>query len=304
MEAARFRGATSPNPSVGAVLLDADGRALAVAAHQKAGTFHAEVAVIDQARAAGTLARATALIVTLEPCNHQGRTPPCTDAIAASGIRRVVIGARDPNPHVSGGGADRLRALGLSIEVIHPESDTGIQCARLIAPFKKAVQTGQTYLTVKQALRRENGAWTAFPLEGQKTFTRADSLTLAHELRKRSDAILTGSETILLDQPQFTVRRVPDHPGKVRTLVIFDRRGRVPDEYLTAARARGFRPRISKLSVAEELGILAQEGCVEALLEAGPVLTQSVLDLGIWDESVVIRHEDARDEIEHVYRNH
>jgi diaminohydroxyphosphoribosylaminopyrimidine deaminase / 5-amino-6-(5-phosphoribosylamino)uracil reductase len=107
--AVEFEGATAPNPPVGCVILDADGNELAVAAHRAAGQPHAEALAIQKCREAGLAERIHTLIVTLEPCNHQGRTPPCTSAILATPARQIWIGAQDPNPHVEGGGAT-LRA--------------------------------------------------------------------------------------------------------------------------------------------------------------------------------------------------
>ncbi len=113
--ASRFRGATAPNPPVGCCLLDGAGRAVALGAHRRAGTAHAEAAAIAAAREAGTLDRIRTVVVTLEPCNHHGRTPPCTEAILATPAERVVIGAPDPNPQVAGGGARRLAGAGLAV---------------------------------------------------------------------------------------------------------------------------------------------------------------------------------------------
>ena len=107
------RGAPAPNPHVGSVVV-ARGRLVGLGWHARAGEAHAEVAAL---RAAGTRARGAALFVTLEPCNHFGRTPPCTDAIIAAGVRRVVVACRDPNRHVIGGGVDRLRRAGVHVDV-------------------------------------------------------------------------------------------------------------------------------------------------------------------------------------------
>jgi len=274
-------GATAPNPPVGAIAVDSNGKILATAAHQRAGTAHAEAALIEDAQRRGALQQIETLYVTLEPCNHHGRTPPCVDAIIASGIKRLVIGCRDPNPQVKGGGIERLRQAG--IEVI-----TGIneaECQQLIHPFAYFAETGMPWVTVKRALNREGSM---LPSKGQKTFTSQSSLLLAHRLRKKADAILTGSGTILADDPEFTVRHVPDHPDKQRFLAILDRRHRVPESYLEATRQRGLEPLIFE-DIQQALKALTTKGVRDILVEAGAALSQAVLDSSYWNMSVTIQ---------------
>ena len=199
-------GATAPNPPVGCALLDQQGRIITLAAHHGAGQLHAEALAIKQARDAGRVAEIAAVVVTLEPCNHHGRTPPCTEAILATPARLVVFAQADPNPKVAGQGAARLRAAGLDVEEFRADAAS----KRLIAPFKKQVTQGLPWVTVKQAI---NMSGTMLPPPNQKTFTSPQSLLLAHQLRKRTDAILTGSGTILADAPLFTIRHVPDSCG-------------------------------------------------------------------------------------------
>ena len=287
--ASAFVGATAPNPPVGCVLLDQDGHPLAAAAHPRAGEGHAEARAIEAATAAGVAERIHTVVVTLEPCNHRGRTPPCTEAILATNSREVWIGAPDPNPSVKGGGAARLAQAGLRIAFACdiPGADgtaTAAQAERLIAPFAKRVRTGLPWITVKQALDRTGSM---IPPRGAKTFTSEASLRLAHALRKRADAILTGSGTVLADRPEFTVRRIPDFPARRRTLVVLDRRALVPDCYLEAAQARGFE--VWRAGSAEEaLERLGTAGALEVLVEAGPALSGDLLERGLWDEHVVI----------------
>lgn len=283
-------GATSPNPPVGCVLLDAEGRTLAAAAHRKAGTPHAEAAAIALSRDNGTFHRIHTVVVTLEPCNHTGRTPPCANAILETPARAIWIGAGDPNPLVAGGGAARLASAGLVVGFIQDLHDDRSQvlaaaAERLIAPFAKRVQTGLPWVTVKQAIDR---AGSMVPPAGRKTFTSDASLDLAHRLRRRADAILTGSGTVLADAPLFTVRRVPDFPGKRRQLVILDRRGRVDERYLLRAAERGFDPAIAG-DLPEALARLGAAGALEVLVEAGPELTGVLLAGALWDEHVLIR---------------
>lgn len=305
MEAQKFEGATTPNPPVGCVLLDKDGNILSVAAHQKAGKLHAEALAIMQC---AELDLIHTVVVTLEPCNHTGRTGPCTEAILATPAKNVWIGMADPNPHVAGGGADRLRKAGLNVQVLNkadaPKLKSDLQ--RLIAPFTKRALHGLPWVTVKQAINTQGGM---IPPVGQKTFTSQSSLILAHKLRRRADAIITGSGTVLADDPHFTVRLVEDFANKQRHLVLFDRRRRVLQTYIDAAIERGF-----KISFADNflqvLKHLAEQGALEVLVEAGPSLTQTFLDSNLWDEHVLITKGDP-DQIQiiqnkepHVFRNH
>lgn len=285
-----FAGATAPNPPVGCAVLDADGALLACEAHVRAGAAHAEAAAIAACRKQGVLGRAQTLVVTLEPCNHQGRTPPCADAILETPVKRVWIGARDPNRTVAGGGVGRLAAAGVSVagwdQLGHSDAAALAAAAdRLIGPFRTWCLKGRPWLTIKQAIAADGGMVAP---GGRGTFTSANSLLLAHRLRRRADAIITGSGCILADDPAFTVRHLPDHPGKIRVLAILDRRRRVPRAYLEAARGRGFEVVVSD-DLDALLADLAARGVLEALVEAGPTLHRSFLELGLWDEQVVIR---------------
>ena len=289
-EAEVFAGATAPNPPVGCVVLAANGEILACEAHRRAGSFHAEAAALEACRRTSVADRIHTIVVTLEPCDHHGRTPPCTDAVLATPAKAVWIGARDPNPNVRGGGADRLASRGLAIAFLdaldHPDAPSLAHAARrLIAPFRTWTQTGRPWLTLKQAIAADGGM---IPPAGRKTFTSHKSLVLAHRLRRRADAIITGSGTVLADAPAFTVRLAPDHADKRRTLAILDRRGRTPPAYVKAAEARGFDVRVRR-DVPALLAELGDEGVLEALVEAGPTLLGAFLDRDLWDEHVIIR---------------
>ncbi len=291
--AEKFVGATAPNPPVGAIALDRKGNVVLGAAHQKAGGPHAEAKVLELAEKLGKLSAIETLVVTLEPCNHQGRTPACTEAILKHRhIRRVVIGTRDPNPRVAGGGVERLRKAGL--EVI--EGVLEAECRFLVRAFTKFSVDGHPYVTLKAALRKDGSM---IPPAGQKTFTSKPSLIFAHELRKRADALWTGSGTVLADNPEFTVRWVPDHPGKERFLLLSDRRQRIPAEWIARAKANGFRPHFAP-SFEEGLDFLAQNGVLEVLVEAGPTLRKAWLESGLWDESVVIMQGEKENEEDNV----
>lgn len=289
-------GATAPNPPVGCVLLDAAGTELAAGAHRRAGTPHAEALAIAAARHSGVVGKIHTAIVTLEPCNHHGRTPPCAEALLATPAKQIWIACRDPNPKVGGGGAERLMAEGRRVRMLadlpHPDALVlAGDAERLIAPFRKHVLTGLPFITVKQAL---SSTGSMIPPPGRKTFTAPSSLALAHSLRRRADAILTGSGTILADDPHFTVRLVADHPGKRRLLVILDRRRRVHSDYLDAALQRGFEVyHGDKLHAA--LARIADWGAMEVLVEAGPTLTGSLLATALWDEHVLIEQACSPD---------
>ena len=274
-KAQQFVGATAPNPPVGAVAVDRHGRILSVQAHERAGTGHAEAKVIADLRERGLLAEVDTLFITLEPCNHHGRTPPCTEAILASAIRKVVYGVKDPNPRVAGQGALRLQAAGIDVsECADPELRKA--CEELIRPFAHWATTGLPWVVVKTALTADSSM---IPPPGQKTFTSPESLRLAHELRRRADAILTGSGTVLADRPEFTVRLVPDHPLvasglKKRRLVVMDRRGRTPAEWIRQAESRGFEVLI-RTDLQDTLKELGKMGVLEVLVEAGPELSSA-----------------------------
>jgi diaminohydroxyphosphoribosylaminopyrimidine deaminase/5-amino-6-(5-phosphoribosylamino)uracil reductase len=289
-----FAGATAPNPPVGCVVLDARGDVLACEPHEKAGSPHAEAAAIAACRRTGDAGRIDTVVVTLEPCNHQGRTPPCVDAILATPAKTVWIGARDPNPKVAGGGAARLASRGLAVRFLealdHPQAPSLARAAtRLIAPFGKWSQTGRPWLTLKQAIAADGGM---IPPAGRKTFTSQTSLVLAHRLRRRSDAVVTGSGCVLVDEPAFTVRHVRDHADRRRILAILDRRGRTPASYVRAAEARGFDVRI-RGDLPDLLAELGDEGVLEALVEAGPTLLAALLGQDLWDERVIIRQSPS-----------
>lgn len=284
-EARKWMGATSPNPPVGAVALAADGSILAVAAHQRAGGSHAEAALLTLCREQNLLPKIAMVCVTLEPCNHHGRTPPCTEALINANIKHVTIGARDPNPKVIGGGLARLQQAG--IEVICGVNEA--ECQQLMHAFLYQAQTGKPWITIKRAFDRKGSM---IPAAGQKTFTSEKSLVLAHCLRKKADAIITGSGTILADHPLFNVRHVPDYPAKRRWLAILDRRGRVPEAYLAEARQRGLDPFVYQ-DIKQAIADLAARGAQDILVEAGPALSAAMLDSGLWTMSVTIRQGDT-----------
>jgi diaminohydroxyphosphoribosylaminopyrimidine deaminase/5-amino-6-(5-phosphoribosylamino)uracil reductase len=299
LEAKRFRGATAPNPPVGAAALSDSGELLAVAAHQRAGDFHAEARLLRECAERGIANQIHTVVVTLEPCNHHGRTPPCTVALIQAGVKRVLFGVTDSNPHVRGGGVTHLRESGIEVEQVR-DQDLASECEELVAPFFYWARTGLPWVTVKTAF---DSFGSMIPPTGEKTFTSSESLRFAHELRRRSDAILTGSGTVLSDDPQFTVRNVEDHSDKRRWLVVLDRRERVSSDWVEA-RSNDF----NVLRETREDGIkktlkeLGERGVQEILVEAGPQISSAFLEHGLWNEHFMIR-AGATDQIERRLRN-
>ncbi len=197
-EAQKGVGLSSPNPPVGCVLVKAN-RVLGQGAHSRAGDPHGEIIALMDAEARGNDVSGATAYVTLEPCCHHGRTPPCTDALLQAGISRVVVGIRDPNPRVDGGGLAILRAANLEVE----EGVLFEACARFHAPFFKLIQTGLPWVSLKLAL----GSDGALGPEGRPTpVTPPEVQQLAHALRRASEAIVVGRHTAEVDDPQLTDR--------------------------------------------------------------------------------------------------
>jgi diaminohydroxyphosphoribosylaminopyrimidine deaminase/5-amino-6-(5-phosphoribosylamino)uracil reductase len=213
LELARL-GDPSPNPHVGCLIADG-AQILGEGFHQTAGHDHAEVAAIK----AASSTQGKSLYVTLEPCNHVGKTPPCVDAIISAGIRRVVIGTRDPNPRVEGGGAERLRAAG--IEVV--EGVMEVEAAKLILPWTKYITQGTSYLTLKLALSLDGRIATRSG--ASKWITCPESRLRVQALRAQHDAVMVGVNTVLTDDPRLTVR---DVPGRSPVRVVVDSKLRIP----------------------------------------------------------------------------
>ncbi|MBJ6765116.1 bifunctional diaminohydroxyphosphoribosylaminopyrimidine deaminase/5-amino-6-(5-phosphoribosylamino)uracil reductase RibD [Myxococcaceae bacterium JPH2] len=215
-EASKGLGRTSPNPVVGAVLVKG-GRIIARGFHKKAGTAHAEVVALE---AAGTKARGADLYTTLEPCDHYGRTPPCSLAILEAGVRRVFCGSADPNPLVSGKGVARLRRGGVKVVtgVLQEEADA------LNRPFFHVLRTGLPWVTMKAAVTLDGKLATA--TGDSRWVTGEAARAWVHQLRDRVDAILVGANTVRLDDPKLTTR-LPGGGGKDAVRVVVDSRLRL-----------------------------------------------------------------------------
>lgn len=218
--AARGRGFVEPNPQVGAVVIR-DDEIVGEGWHERFGGPHAEVMALH---AAGPKARGATLCVTLEPCCHHGKTPPCTDAIRAAGIARVIVAATDPFPEVAGRGIEMLRASGIDVE-------TGLLAAeaeRLTAPFRKVVTQGRPWVVAKWAMSLDGRLATS---AGQdRWISSVESRGIVHDLRSRVDAIAVGSGTAIADDPLLTARPEDESVAGPRQplRIVFDGRARLP----------------------------------------------------------------------------
>jgi diaminohydroxyphosphoribosylaminopyrimidine deaminase/5-amino-6-(5-phosphoribosylamino)uracil reductase len=214
--AKRGLGAVEPNPLVGAVIVDEAGQLISEGWHQKYGGPHAEVFALA---AAGERARGATLYCTLEPCSHQGKTPPCAPAVIAAGIRKVVIGTGDPAPHVNGRGIALLQEAGLEVELGVCEDEA----RRLIAPFRRLMLEQHPWVHAKWAMSLDGRIATR--TGDSKWISGEASRARAHELRGQCDAILVGVGTVLADDPLLTAR--PSGP-RVATRIVLDSLARTP----------------------------------------------------------------------------
>ena len=218
-EARKGLGRTSPNPCVGAVIVK-DGDIIARGYHKKAGAPHAEIEALKKA---GTKARGGIMYVTLEPCNHHGRTPPCSHAVVESGIKKVVIGMLDPNPLVNGSGAEFLSSKGIEIRYGLLED----QCRKLNQPFLTYVTKGRPWVILKAGLTLDGKI--TFRKNSGDAITGPESLKWVHRLRDRCDAILVGRNTIAIDNPSLTTR-IKGRRGKDPIRVVLDTNLKISSE--------------------------------------------------------------------------
>ncbi|GAB4350953.1 MAG: bifunctional diaminohydroxyphosphoribosylaminopyrimidine deaminase/5-amino-6-(5-phosphoribosylamino)uracil reductase RibD [Immundisolibacter sp.] len=294
------RYTAAPNPRVGCVLVRG-GVQVGAGYHQRTGERHAEAHALAEA---GDRARGATAYVTLEPCVHHGRTPPCAEALIAAGVARVVAAMPDPNPQVSGKGLARLRAAGVVVDC----GLLGAEAAALNPGFIKRMTSGRPYVRVKvaqsldgrSALGNGRSRWITGPA------ARAD----VQRWRARSQAIITGIGTVLADDPQLTVRDVPGAPQPLR--VVLDSRLRMPvaarllaqpgSTVLATLNVGGPNAAALEAAGAELLAlpagpggvdltslleILGRRQCNEVLVEAGPCLAGAFLAAGLTDELIV-----------------
>lgn len=217
--AAMAHGRTSPNPMVGAVIVR-DNRVVGEGYHRKAGTPHAEVHALNQA---GSMAQGATMYVTLEPCSHHGRTPPCAEAIVVSGIKRVVAACLDPNPKVSGKGVGILQEAGLEVEV----GVLAEEARQLNEVFFKYIQTGLPFVTLKTAMTLDGKI--AASSGDSRWITGDDSRRFVHQLRNVYDGIMVGAGTVRADDPSLNTR-LEDGNGHDPVRIIIDGELEIPFE--------------------------------------------------------------------------
>lgn len=303
--AGRGRYSTTPNPRVGCVLVNAQQQVVAEGWHQQAGQGHAEVEALNAL--AGPATGLTAY-VTLEPCNHTGRTGPCSQALIDAGIARVVYGMQDPNPQVAGQGLTRLRAAG--IDVIGPVLEA--QCRALNPGFIKRMEQGLPWLRVKLAMSLDGR--TAMASGESQWITGPQARADVQKLRARSCAIVSGIDTVLADDAALTVRdtalALPGQAPRQPLRVILDRRGRLPagakllqqggpvllvqdrpQAYAQAGVTVDWLALPARSADGADLRALLQalagRGCNELLVEAGNRLAGSFVAAGLVDELIV-----------------
>jgi diaminohydroxyphosphoribosylaminopyrimidine deaminase/5-amino-6-(5-phosphoribosylamino)uracil reductase len=260
--AERGRGTTQPNPVVGAVVVR-DEEVVGEGWHERPGGPHAEVVAL---RKAGEAARGATLYVSLEPCAHQGRTPPCADAVVAAGIARVVAAVGDPDPRTSGRGFERLRAAHVDVKL--PGGELEWRARVQNEGFRTVAALGRPFVTYKAAVTLDG----CVTVPGRRWVSGEESRRRVHELRARSDAVAVGMGTVRADNPLLTARDV-DAPTQPRRLAF----------------GRGPLPSASELELLsgpleEELARLAENGVQTLLLEGGPTLGTSFLAAGLVDK--------------------
>ncbi len=284
-EARKGIGLTSPNPPVGAVLVK-NNQLLGTGWHQRTGGPHAEREAIQDAlkqHSTDEISGAT-IYVTLEPCCTHGKTPPCTEAIIEAGIAKVVYGARDPNPNHAGRADALLEAHG--IEVISGVCEE--QCNKIIRAFSKVQRTGLLWVIVKSAISLD-GRITRPPGEGQ-WLSSAASRQRVQELRYQSDAVITGGNTLRIDNPALTVRTA-DPSNREQPWRMIVTRGTKED---LPSDAQVFTDEHAARTLVQENGdlkgalrSLVEKGCNTVLVEAGGTLMAAFLEAGLADELVV-----------------
>lgn len=268
----RNLGQTWPNPSVGAVVVK-DGRIVGEGWTAASGRPHAETEALKQA---GAAARGADLYVTLEPCAHHGKTPPCAEAIITAGVARCIVACRDPNPEAAGGIAQLQRAGVEVIEGVCEEEARDINCG-----FFSRIEKKRPFIALKIATSLDEKI--AFPAGEKKWVTGEPARAYGHLLRSRFDAIATGIGTVLADDPLLTCR-LPGLEDRSPVRILFDRKGRLPKDS-QLARTAGDVPVwvMAQPTIAEAVAALAEKGITRLLVEAGQQLSTAFLHSGLVD---------------------
>jgi diaminohydroxyphosphoribosylaminopyrimidine deaminase/5-amino-6-(5-phosphoribosylamino)uracil reductase len=302
----RGRRTAAPNPWVGCVLVR-DGEVVGEGFHRIAGEPHAEPHAL---RAAGERARGATAYVTLEPCSHHGRTPPCADALLAAGVRRVVVALEDPDERVAGRGIGRLSAAGVAVEV----GLAATEARRSLAPYLHQRRTGRAYCVLKAAGSIDGR--TAAADGSSRWITGPAARADAHALRADSQAVVVGAGTALADRPSLTARDLPDPPARQPLRVLLDARGRVPatgplfepelaptlvitTEAANGAAVAAWRdagadvalappsPNGQGVDLAAALMLLGQRGVLQAMVEGGASIHGGLVAAGLADKLVL-----------------
>jgi diaminohydroxyphosphoribosylaminopyrimidine deaminase / 5-amino-6-(5-phosphoribosylamino)uracil reductase len=256
-----------PKPTVGAVVVSGDEIVGEGATEAGRRGRHGERVALE---AAGEKARGATLFVTMEPCAHHGSTPPCADAVLDAGIARVIVGQRDPNPHVSGGGIEKLHAAGVTAEVA--EGELAFRSRRQLETWRTWVALGRPFVTYKVATTLD----ARVTVPDSRWVTGEEARRFVHELRARSDAVAVGTGTVRVDEPRLDARNVPTPRGQPRRLAFGS--GPLPE---------GSELELRSGALAEELRALAAEGVQSLLLEGGPTLATAFLEHELVDKLLV-----------------
>jgi len=279
------RASVGANPMVGCVITR-DGKIVAQDYHRQYGKSHAEVNALDQIKHQG---KGTKLYVTLEPCSHQGKTPPCTKALIKAGVKNVVVAMLDPNPMVSGRGVEFLQDAGIEVEIGLLQSEA----MELNRGFIKRMETGIPFVTTKIAMSLDGG--TAMS-SGESQWITSDAARLdVHKLRSNNQAIMTGSGTIINDDPKMTARLNDSEPNPLR--VIVDSGNKITDQKLNIFSSDASTLVLNndnskllpngKIDLKLALIMLGKMGINNLLLEAGSGLNGAMLDAGLIDEFII-----------------
>ena len=293
---------TDPNPRVGCVMVR-DGQVVGEGWHARAGEAHAEVHALQQA---GELARGATAYVTLEPCSHHGKTPPCSQALIDAGVARVVAAMQDPNPQVAGTGLQQLQAAGIAVEV----GLLQIEAEALNPGFNQRMRTGRPYVRSKLAMSLDGR--TAMASGESKWITGPAARADVQRLRARSSAILTGATTVLADDPSLNVRmegfddrdqplrvildpylstpttaRILSLPGRTIILTNSDEDGVIADLVKAGAEVVRLQGQADAIDLQAVMAYLAELQVNEVLLETGATLSGAMLKQGLVDEMVI-----------------
>jgi diaminohydroxyphosphoribosylaminopyrimidine deaminase / 5-amino-6-(5-phosphoribosylamino)uracil reductase len=260
--AERGRGKTGDHPLVGAVVVR-DGQVVGEGWYEYDAIHHAEIVALEQA---GDAARGSTLYVTLEPCSHQGRTPPCADAVVAARVARVVVGARDPNPVVDGRGIERIRAAGIEVELLDD-----LAARRQNEAWRVWKSLDRPFVTYKAAVTLDGRV----TVPGRRWVSGEESRRRVHELRAASDAVAVGMGTVRADSPRLDARDV--EPDRQPRRLAFGR-GALPEDSELELRSG---------PLEEELHALAAEGVQSLLLEGGPTIATAFLAARLVDKLVL-----------------